>query len=455
MKRQIFYILISVILFGCDSADGKKERNADNNSAEIGKLQELINESSAGDTIDLSDISAEDTRVVINKELTIKNGTLDGISLDITAENVTLQNVSSVKKITNSYDNLTIINTNISELLLQNNQTRNVAATMTRANLIGCRVKSLTAESAINLSIANFNANIDTHKIDGNIMCPENVAAEIGINNEGRFQKLEDSDLYKYYDNNEPAGETVVYVTKEGWPQHAVDYVLSLYPGVRDVSADVKAGEKINYYFESESKARDVFTKTGWGNIRNARICMVYAPESDEENYSDYKTYLEKIKQIPETTHEFYYLNTKNDDSIVTFGEDEDGIYYETSWQDAVVDYTKAFNCSADDAKMQLFGSSDDAYIEEEFGGEGSFTAIYALDWQEADEAKWIEDVVDLKCEQKGLQREEFYRSDSFMWKNDNEVLLIYVDESWFYENEKFEKNALYYQIGFFSAVKN
>lgn len=173
MKRQVFYILILMILFGCDSTGSKKSDNSNKNYAESGKLQELIDRSSVGDIIDLSDVSADDTRVVINKRLTLKNGTLDGISLEITDGDVTLQNVTSVKNVVNSGSNLTIINSNISDLLLQSNQTRSVMASVPQANLIGCRVKSLTAKSGTNLSIANFNVNIDTH-ITIAIHLPEN-----------------------------------------------------------------------------------------------------------------------------------------------------------------------------------------------------------------------------------------------------------------------------------------
>lgn len=453
MKRQVFYILILMILFGCDSTGSKKSDNSNKNYAESGKLQELIDKSSVDDIIDLSDVSADDTRVVINKGLTLKNGTLDGISLEITDGNVTLQNVTSVKNVVNSGSNLTIINSNISDLLLQSNQTRSVMASVPQANLIGCRVKSLTAKNGTNLSIANFNVNIDTHNITAaELTCPKNVASEIGINN---FTALNDSDLYNYYDSNTPAGKSVIYVTQNGWPQHAVDYVLSLYSEKPDVSADVQDGEKINYYFESESRSREIFTSSGFENIEKARICMVYVHENDKENYSDYKAYLEKIKLIPNADHDFYFFTTESNDCAVSFDSDEDGVYYEAdSWQEAVTDYVKAFDCSEDEAKMKLFDSTDDAYLEEEWGDNDSLIAIYAVEWNETNEAEWIEHVVNVKCEQRGLTREDVYRSDSITLKNNNEILLIYIDESWYYKNEKFEKNDVYYQISFFSAVK-
>ena len=453
MKRQVFYILILMILFGCDSTGSKKSDNSNKNYAESGKLQELIDRSSVGDIIDLSDVSADDTRVVINKGLTLKNGTLDGISLEITDGNVTLQNVTSVKNVVNSGSNLTIINSNISDLLLQSNQTRSVMASVPQANLIGCRVKSLTAKSGTNLSIANFNVNIDTPNItEAKLTCPANVATEIGINN---FTALNDSDLYNYYDSNTPAGKSVIYVTQNGWPQHAVDYVLSLYSEKPDVSAEVQDGEKINYYFESESRSREIFTSSGFENIEKARICMVYVHENDKENYSDYKAYLEKIKLTPNADHDFYFFTTESNDCAVSFDSDEDGVYYEAdSWQEAVTDYVKAFDCSEDEAKMKLFDSTDDAYLEEEWGDNDSLIAIYAVEWNETNEAEWIEHVVNVKCEQRGLTREDVYRSDSITLKNNNEILLIYIDESWYYENEKFEKNDVYYQISFFSAVK-
>lgn len=214
-------------------------------------------------------------------------------------------------------------------------------------------------------------------------------------------------------------------------------------------------GEKINYYFESESRSREIFTSSGFENIEKARICMVYVHENDKENYSDYKAYLEKIKLTPNADHDFYFFTTESNDCAVSFDSDEDGVYYEAdSWQEAVTDYVKAFDCSEDEAKMKLFDSTDDAYLEEEWGDNDSLIAIYAVEWNETNEAEWIEHVVNVKCEQRGLTREDVYRSDSITLKNNNEILLIYIDESWYYKNEKFEKNDVYYQISFFSAVK-
>lgn len=461
MKASLFIVLIFMFLFGCDSADNKENKNStesgnlqkptDNNYTEHGKLQELINKSSAGDTIDLSNFSTDDTKIIINKKLTIKNGTLAGISLETTNADVTLQNVTSVEKIINSGSNLTIINTNVSDLFLQNNQSRN-STFLTQANLIGCRVKSLTAESGTNLSIANFNINIDKYNInDVTPKCPENIAKEIGM--EENFISMDNLELYNLYDNNVPAGNDVIYVTKNGWPQYAVDYITSLYPETPDIAAKVKDNEKINYYLENENHAKNIFTESGFENIENARIGAVYIPENDKENFSDYKAYLEKIKSIPNANYCFHYFSATDNNCIISFAMDEDGIYYKSSnWKNAVTDYAEAFDCSENEAKMQLFKSTDDAYIETEFGGEESIVAIYPLDWKTTDEAKWIEDVINLKCKQQNLTRENVYRSDSFSWKNNKKTLFIYIDEPWNYENEKFERNDLYYQITIFST---
>jgi hypothetical protein len=455
MKRQLFYILImTALLGGCDSGNNSNEQTAQDNdtiidNATIGKLQDKINNAVDGEVIDLTDFDMDDTEVVIDKRLTIKNGSLDNARLKITSNDVTLQNIKSIKNIDSNASNLTIINSKVSDLLLQSGSSRSSID----CNLIGSRVNSLTVNNMTNLLVANFDKNIDT--LTGtplSLTAPANVARELGITADS---EMENSTLYDYYDTNTPAGENLIYTAK-GWPEYVARYVSALYPDSFDFAADLAADEKINYYIEEESKAKNAFVNAGFENTKKARICKFYIAEDDEENLSGYNAYKEKLEAIDNVYSKFCFFDIANNDTVVSFDSDEDGIYYKAdNWKKAVADYVAAFACSEDDAKMQLFGSTDDIEIEEDFGGDDSFVAIYPMDWQADDEAKWIEHVTETRCKLANLSREEIYRSDSYTWKNDESIFFIYVDEPCFYEkNEKFDADAYYYEIDLYSAIK-
>ena len=452
MKKLLFYILILTTILGCDSTDNEqtnKNKDAIIDNATVGKLQDRINNAIDNDIINLEDFDLDDTDVVINKKLTIKNGTLDNVRLKITSNDVTLQNIKSIKNIDSNSSNLTIINSKVSDLLLQSGNSRS----NTDCNLIGCRINSLTVSSTTNLLVANFNKNID--KLTGtpfSLTAPTNIAEELGIST---ADEMGNNTLYDYYDTNTPAGENVIYTTK-GWPEYVARYVSALYPESFDFDADLPIDKNVNYYIDDKSKAKNTFVKAGFKDIKKARICKFYIAEDDEENFSGYNAYIEKLKAIDNVYSDFCFFDIADNDTIVSFDFDEDGIYYNSNnWKEAVTDYITAFDCTEDDAKMQLFGSTDDIEIEENFGGDNSIVAIYPTDWKATDEAKWIEHVTETRCKQKNLSRENIYRSDSYTWKNNESIFFIYVDEPCFYEkNEKFDANAYYYEIDLYSATK-
>ncbi|MBQ2124584.1 MAG: hypothetical protein II196_02210, partial [Spirochaetales bacterium] len=223
-----------------------------------------------------------------------------------------------------------------------------------------------------------------------------------------------------------------------------------------DFTVDSAINKNINYYIEDKSRAKNIFTTAGFDEIKKARICKLYIPENDEENFSDYNAYREKLQAIDNVYSKFCFFDIANNDTIVSFDSDEDGIYYKAdNWKKAVTDYIAAFDCSENEAKTALFGTTDDAIIEEDFGGEGYVTAIFASDWNETDEDKWIEHVIKIKCEQMNISRDSVYRSDSYTWQDEESIFFIYVDEPWFYEkNDKFDVDAFYYEIDLYSATK-
>ena len=57
-------------------------------------------------------------------------------------------------------------------------------------------------------------------------------------------------------------------------------------------------------------------------------------------------------------------------------------------------------------------------------------TAIFASDWNETDEDKWIEHVIKIKCEQMAISRDSVYRSDSYTWQDEESIFFIYASLS-------------------------
>ena len=296
MTKRLFYFLILITVLGCDSGDNSNGQTPQDNDTiidnePIGKLQDRINNAVNDEIIDLTDFDIDDTSIVIDKKLTIKNGSLDDVCVKITSDDVSLQNIKSIKNINTNASNLTITNSKVSDLLLGSGSSRSSI----NCNLIGSRITSLTVNSTTNLLVANFNKNIDT--LIGtplSLTAPANIAEELGIT---AASEMENSTLYDYYDTNTPAGENVIYTSK-GWPEYVARYVSALYPDSFDFAADLAADEKINYYIEEESKAKNAFVNAGFENTKKDMPYLIMSGDMDpvgewgkktKEVYENYK----------------------------------------------------------------------------------------------------------------------------------------------------------------------
>ena len=102
MTKRLFYFLILITVLGCDSGDNSNGQTPQDNDTiidnePIGKLQDRINNAVNDEIIDLTDFDIDDTSIVIDKKLTIKNGSLDDVCVKITSDDVSLQNIKSIK----------------------------------------------------------------------------------------------------------------------------------------------------------------------------------------------------------------------------------------------------------------------------------------------------------------------------------------------------------------------
>ena len=97
-----------------DNPEKKTEKNK-----QLTTLQQVVNNANAGEEIDLAEYeNLTDYNAVINKQLTIKNGSLSKAKLIVDSENVKLDRVKKVSVTTLSASSLTITDSSIDELLL-------------------------------------------------------------------------------------------------------------------------------------------------------------------------------------------------------------------------------------------------------------------------------------------------------------------------------------------------
>ena len=145
------------------------DNNEDNKPAnpQALTLQQIINDTNAGEEIDLSKYKdVTDYNATINKKLTIKNGNLDGAKLTVNVENVKLEKIEKVSVSTSS--RLTITNSKLSSLLIGGNrETSRSRATesemsLAMASITGCEIE--------NVELIGFNSQLNiadaTTKID-------------------------------------------------------------------------------------------------------------------------------------------------------------------------------------------------------------------------------------------------------------------------------------------------
>ena len=158
---QIFLASI-ILLISCtqESGGGSQEGPNDNNQTktELATLQDIVDNANAGETINLADYTdLTDYNAVINKSLTITNGSLNDAKLTVTSENVKLDNLSDLS--VKSSSKLTINDSKLNDLLLGTGEiSRSVAVTssaMAMASVTSCEignVKMLGFNSQLNIT---------------------------------------------------------------------------------------------------------------------------------------------------------------------------------------------------------------------------------------------------------------------------------------------------------------
>ena len=136
MKRNLLVLFgLMFAIFACTNeclneflneclTESNLENNSGNNQTDIDNpvknfttLQQVVNDTNAGEEIDLSEYKdLTDYSATVNKTLTIKNGSLNNAKLQITGENVKLEKIEKVSVSTSS--RLTITNSKLSDLLI-------------------------------------------------------------------------------------------------------------------------------------------------------------------------------------------------------------------------------------------------------------------------------------------------------------------------------------------------
>ena len=121
-------------------------------------LQQIINDTNAGEEIDLSKYKdVTDYSATVNKALTIKNGSLNNAKLIVTAENVKLEKLEKVSVSTSS--RLTINNSKLSDLLIGANSETSRSGTLSTemslamASITGCEIE--------NVELIGFNSQLN------------------------------------------------------------------------------------------------------------------------------------------------------------------------------------------------------------------------------------------------------------------------------------------------------
>ena len=184
MRRNYFMKSIGIILmllammFSCQpvSEDVDSGNSNSNNTSQGGNtggdnnednkpanpqaltLQQIINDTNAGDEIDLSKYKdVTDYNATVNKSLTIKNGALKNAKLSVTAENVKLEKLEKLSVSTSS--RLTINNSKLSDLLIgtsgetSRSGTLSTEMSLAMASITGCEIE--------NVELIGFNSQLN------------------------------------------------------------------------------------------------------------------------------------------------------------------------------------------------------------------------------------------------------------------------------------------------------
>ena len=183
MKKILVLLTMTLaLLFGCDQiTDDVSTNNNNGENNNIGNqnggntgggnneedkpvnpqtltLQQIINDTNAGEEIDLSKYKdVTDYSATVNKALTIKNGSLSNAKLIVTAENVKLEKLEKVSVSTSS--RLTINNSKLSDLLIGANSETSRSGTLSTemslamASITGCEIE--------NVELIGFNSQLN------------------------------------------------------------------------------------------------------------------------------------------------------------------------------------------------------------------------------------------------------------------------------------------------------
>ena len=150
-------------------------------------MQQIINDTNAGEEIDLSKYKdVTDYNATVNKSLTIKNGALKNAKLSVTAENVKLEKLEKLSVSTSS--RLTINNSKLNDLLIGNATSESRASvadiSMAMVSVAGCEIE--------NVELNGFNSQLNiadaTTKID-DIVTSTNVKV---ILEAGNYEGMKD-----------------------------------------------------------------------------------------------------------------------------------------------------------------------------------------------------------------------------------------------------------------------
>ena len=143
---------------GGNTGGGNENTGGNTEKPQALTLQQIINDTNAGEEIDLSKYKdVTDYSATVNKTLTIKNGSLSNAKLIVTAENVKLEKLEKVSVSTSS--RLTINNSKLSDLLIGANSEMSRSGTLSTemslamASITGCEIE--------NVELIGFNSQLN------------------------------------------------------------------------------------------------------------------------------------------------------------------------------------------------------------------------------------------------------------------------------------------------------
>lgn len=191
-----FFEYVSLFLifmtFGCsqeclnvDGVDDKTEKNK-----QLTTLQQVVNNVNAGEEIDLAEYeNLTDYNAVINKQLTIKNGSLSNAKLLVDSENVKLDKVKKVSVTTLSGSSLTIIDSKLDDLLLLGRSDSN--SDSSRSSNLHFLVKESSVTMSGTSTVENVTMNFCKAKLK---ISGESVAKTVNVLDDatvsGKIEKL-------------------------------------------------------------------------------------------------------------------------------------------------------------------------------------------------------------------------------------------------------------------------